>query len=181
MSFYMYNHRIFLEFILSMSNFINILNNNLQNPVRVTLISAALIVILLIIWIIRLEVKFVRLTAGKSSNLEDSLLHIKDNQKETEKFMQEMQKYLTDVEKRLQKSVQSVETVRFNAFDGVGANQSFATALLNQHGDGVVFSSLYGRERTSIFSKPLKGHKSEHELSEEEKQAVKKAKETRDA
>ena len=63
----------------------------------------------------------------------------------------------------------------------LGANQSFATALVNQHGDGVIFSSLYGRERTSVFSKPLKNHTSEHGLSEEEKQAVKKAKETRDA
>ena len=125
--------------------------------------------------------KFRKLTAGKSGNLEESINHLKDGQKQAEKFMLEMEKYLTDVEKRLQKSVQSVETVRFNAFDGVGANQSFATALVNQHGDGVVISSLYGRERTSIFSKPLKSHTSEHELSDEEKQAVNKAKETRDA
>ena len=152
-----------------------------QNPINATLVLAGIIIILLIIWIIRLEVKFRRLTAGKSGNLEESITLIKDNQKEAEKFMKEMEKYLTDVEKRLQKSVQAVETVRFNAFDGVGANQSFATALVNQHGDGVVISSLYGRERTSVFSKPLKDHTSDHGLSDEEKQAVKKATETRDA
>lgn len=161
-----------------MFSFINSLT---QNPINATLVSLGLIIIALVIWIIRLEVKFHRLTAGKSGNLEESITVLKDNQKEAEKFMSEMEKYLTDVEKRLQKSVQAVETVRFNAFDGVGANQSFATALLNQHGDGVILSSLYGRERTSIFSKPLKGHTSEHGLSEEEKMAVKKAKEIRDA
>ena len=161
-----------------MSKYINLL---IQNPIHATLILSGLIVILLIIWIIRLEVKFRRLTAGKSGNLEESILHLKNNQKDAEKFMNEMEKYLTGVEKRLQKSVQAVETVRFNAFDGVGANQSFATALINQQGDGVIFSSLYGRERTSIFSKPLKSHASEHGLSDEEKQAVKKAQETRDA
>lgn len=139
------------------------------------------IIILLLAWVIRFEIKFRRLTAGKSGNLEESITHLKEKQKDAERFMDEMEKYLTNVEKRLQKSVQAVETVRFNAFEGVGANQSFATALVNQHGDGVVFSSLYGRERTSVFSKPLKAHASEHGLSEEEKQAVKKAKETRDA
>jgi hypothetical protein len=160
-----------------MSSFINLLT---KNPLYSALVLSGFVCILLIVWIIRLEIKFRRLTAGKSGNLEESIMILKDNQKEAEKFMSEMQKYLTDVEKRLQKSVQAVETVRFNAFDGVGANQSFATALVNQHGDGVVFSSLYGRERTSIFSKPLKNHASEHGLSDEEKQAVKKAKETRD-
>ena len=176
----MYNHRIFFDLII-MFTFTNSFVLFVQNHPNVTLIVSGIIVIALIAWIIRLEVKFHRLTAGKSGNLEESIMHLKDKQKDAEKFMGEMEKYLTDVEKRLQKSVQSVETVRFNAFDGVGANQSFATVLLNQHGDGVVLSSLYGRERTSVFSKPLKGHSSEHGLSEEEKMAVKKAKETRDA
>lgn len=157
------------------------LNSLTQNPINATLILSGLIIVLLIIWIVRLEVKFRRLTAGKSGNLEESIIHLKNNQKEAEEFMDEMEKYLTSVEKRLQNSVQAVETVRFNAFEGVGANQSFATAMINQRGDGVVFSSLYGRERTSVFSKPLKDHISEHGLSDEEKQAVKKARETRDA
>lgn len=158
-----------------------IINSIVQSPLNAALASSGLIIILLIVWIIRMEIKFRRLTAGKSGNLEESIAHLKNGQKEAEKFMNEMEKYLTGVEKRLQKSVQAVETVRFNAFDGVGANQSFATAFVNQHGDGVIFSSLYGRERTSVFSKPLKGHTSEHGLSDEEKQAVKKAQETRDA
>ncbi len=176
----MYNHRIFLGLNIHMYSFINSIANYLQDPLRMAIL-ASLIVILLVIWIIRLEMKFRKLTAGASGNLEESITHLKNNQKEAEKFMSEMEKYLTDVEKRLQKSVQAVETVRFNAFEGVGANQSFATAIMNQHGDGVVFSSLYGRERTSVFSKPLKDHNSEHGLSEEEKMAVKKAQETRDA
>lgn len=173
----MYNHVIFLDLIYMSS----IIDSITQNPTRSTLIISGFIIALLVLWIIRLEVKFRRLTAGKSGNLEESITHLKDKQKEAEKFMHEMEKYLTDVEKRLQNSVQAVETVRFNAFDGVGANQSFATALVNQHGDGVVFSSLYGRERTSVFSKPLKDHTSEHGLSDEEKSAVKKARTTRDA
>lgn len=161
-----------------MNPFINLLT---QNPLNAAMLAAGVVIVLLIAWIIRLEVKFRRLTVGKSDNLEESITHLKANQQEIKGFMKEMEKYLTDVEKRLQKSIQAVETVRFNAFEGVGANQSFATAILNQHGDGVIFSSLYGRERTSVFSKPLKNHTSEHGLSEEEKMAVKKAKETRDA
>ncbi len=97
---------------------------------------------------------------------------------ELEKFRGEMEKYLTSLEKRVKRSTQATEMVRFNAFkgDGVGGNQSFATAFLNEEGDGAVFSSLYSRERVSVFSKPIVKFASEIELSEEERQAVSKAK-----
>jgi hypothetical protein len=114
---------------------------------------------------------------GKGENIEDSILTLTKEQKELKKFTVDMEQYLTTVEKRLQKSIQSVETVRFNAYDGVGANQSFATVFLNEKGDGVVVSSLYARERTSVFSKPVKNHTSDFGLIEEEVQALKKAKE----
>ena len=44
--------------------------------------------------------------------------------------------------------------------------------MLNEEGDGVVFSSLYSRERMSIFAKPIKNNKSEYELSDVESAIV---------
>ena len=48
--------------------------------------------------------------------------------------------------------------------------------MLDEEGDGLVISSLYSRERMSIFAKPIKNNKSEYELSMEEKEALSKAK-----
>lgn len=48
--------------------------------------------------------------------------------------------------------------------------------MLNEDGDGVVISSLYSRERMSIFAKPIKNGKSEYELTDEEKKSLAKAK-----
>ncbi len=157
----------------------NILVPYIYNPYVVAITGGILIIIILLVWILRLERKLRKLLVGKAQNLDESITELTTKQETAKKFMDEMEKYLTTVEKRLQRSVQSVETIRFNAFEGVGANQSFATALLNEHGDGVVISSMYGRERTSIFSKPLKNNASEYELSEEEKQAIKKASENK--
>ena len=72
-----------------------------------------------------------------------------------------------------------VETVRFNPFkgDGSGGNQSFSTAFVNEEGDGVVISSLYSRERVSVFAKPVKKMSSEYEMTAEEKESLQKAKE----
>jgi hypothetical protein len=98
------------------------------------------------------------------------------------KFENEMKSYLTDVEKRLRRSVQAVETIRYNPFKGTGSggNQSFATSLISEEGNGVVISSLYSREHVSVFSKPVKSHKSEFELTEEELDVLNKAKEALD-
>lgn len=69
--------------------------------------------------------------------------------------------------------VQRVGLIRFNPFDDTGGNQSFALALLNDHGDGVVISSLHSRETTRIYGKPVKGFsESGFEFSSEEKQAI---------
>jgi hypothetical protein len=94
-------------------------------------------------------------------------------------FKRELELYLQTVEKRLSKSIQGVENINFNAFKGSETGgKSFATAFLNEKGDGVIISSLYARERISIFSKQVKGFKPEVDLSEEEKTALTKAKES---
>ena len=77
---------------------------------------------------------------------------------------------------KLGESIRGIGTVRFNPFGELGSNQSFAIALLNEANNGVVISSLYTRERVSVFAKPIKNMQSEYELSDEEKEALAKAK-----
>lgn len=137
------------------------------------------ILIFLVVWIMQLERKIRNFTRGKDGkSLEDSMIMIKKGQDDLISFRKDMEQYLTEVERRLRRSTQSVETIRFNPFkgDGSGGNQSFATALLNENGDGLIISSLYARDRVSIFSKPIKKFSSEFELTEEEKKAIADAK-----
>lgn len=98
--------------------------------------------------------------------------------KDLQKFKIDMESYLKNVEHRLRRSTQASETVRFNAFkdSAVGGNQSFATAFINENGDGAIISSLYSRDRVSVFAKSLTAFKSEYDLSEEEKKALSLAK-----
>ena len=73
------------------------------------------------------------------------------------------------------KAVQRVGLVRFNPFEDTGGNQSFALALLDINGDGVVVSSLHARALTRVYGKAVKGGKSEAALSDEESQALREA------
>lgn len=152
----------------------------ISNPLLIAVSILCIITIVLLIITIMMNMKLRKFLIDKDGeNIGDSLIFAADNIKELQSFKKELEAYLLTVENRLKKSVQSVHTVRFNPFKGAGegGNQSFATAFLNEDGDGVVVSSLYSRDHVSVFGKPVKKHSSEYELSGEEKEALAKAKE----
>lgn len=139
------------------------------------------LVLVLTILIIRLEARLRKLLKGRDAkSLEETINELHKGVSRLGIFQNESIEYLKNIEARLKRTVQAVETVRFNPFKGTGdgGNQSFATAFLNEKGDGVVVSSLYARDRVSIFSKPIKKLSSEFELTQEEKEAIRKAKES---
>ncbi|MEI8327693.1 MAG: DUF4446 family protein [Candidatus Taylorbacteria bacterium] len=150
----------------------------ITNPAYIAIVVLAIISITLLILVIDMRIKLRKFLVNiDATNIADSLTIVADSTRDLKAFQKEMEGYLSGVEKRLRKSVQSVHTVRFNPFHGTGGggNQSFATAFVNEEGDGVVLSSLYSRESTNVYSKPIKKYSSEHELSAEEKEAIEKA------
>jgi hypothetical protein len=80
-----------------------------------------------------------------------------------------------ELETLSQQSIQKVGVIRFNPFADTGGDQSFAVALLDAAGNGVVLSSLHGRADTRIFAKPIQAGRSKHALSDEEQDAIRKA------
>jgi hypothetical protein len=73
------------------------------------------------------------------------------------------------------KAVQRTGLVRYNPFEDTGGNQSFAVALLDADGDGVVVSSLHARQNTRVYAKAVAGGRSEAALSDEEAEALRQA------
>ena len=116
---------------------------------------------------------------GKDARtLEDTIVKLLGEIDALHKSRMEIENYLKRVEARLKRAISGVGTVRFNPFQGSsGSNQSFATAFVNEEGDGVVLSSLYSRDRVSIFAKPLAKGASSYELTGEEREAIAKSKE----
>ncbi len=145
-----------------------------------TVSGVALIIVLLLFWIIRLEIKLRKLLGKRTGTLDDALDTLRTDVNYLKKYSETSTDHFQTIDKKLKKTISGNETVRFNPFkgDGSGSNQSFATALINSEGDGVVLSSLYSRDHISVFSKPVKDLKSEYELSTEEKAALQKAKES---
>ena len=71
-------------------------------------------------------------------------------------------------------SVRNVALLRYDAFEDVGGRLSFC-ALLDDHGDGVVLTSINGRQETRVYAKQVTQGTSSHNLSLEEEEAIRRA------
>ena len=79
--------------------------------------------------------------------------------------------------RHVESHLQQVGVVRYNAFDDTGGDQSFAVALLDANGNGAIFNGLYHRKDCRVFAKPVRDWKSTYSMSDEEIEAIRKAKE----
>jgi len=119
--------------------------------------------------------------AGRSSpvSMDDALRAALEGQARSLQRLEEAISQLVSADQRLAESlrgaVQRVSLMRYDAFDDVGGRLSFSCALLNERGDGVVVTSINGRQDTRVYAKPVVGGASEHNLSEEEEEAIRQA------
>jgi hypothetical protein len=136
------------------------------------------------VWLIALTIFFWRilkhynnLTKGVNqkslrSVLEDLLKQVDLHKKDID--------YLKEYSLRLEKEgnlhIQKVGLVRFNPFKDTGGDQSFILSLVDSKNTGVIISGLFSRAGTRWYAKKvIEGKGVEHELSEEEKKALKQA------
>lgn len=159
----------------------NIFNPELNTDIILYIcIGLAIVFVAILIWNIRLELKVRRLMRGKNGrSLEGAFTAMQSELDSFDKFRVEIEEYLANVEKRVSTSMRGFSNVTFNAFKGMDSGgKSFATAIINEKGDGIIISSLHSRDRVSIFTKEITNYQAKVELSEEEEKALTNAKES---
>lgn len=112
------------------------------------------------------------MTGASGESLEAALSDHVARIHETADRVAEVEKLARRLEKSGYFSFQHLGVVRYNPFRDTGSDQSFAIALVDGHGNGVVLSSLHGRDVTRVYAKPLTKWESIHALTDEEKQAI---------
>jgi hypothetical protein len=84
----------------------------------------------------------------------------------------QIQASIDKLERSLQQKIGPVGVIRFNAFGDTGSDLSFAIALLDSQQNGVVLSSIFGREESRTYAKPIINGSSSYFLTDEEKEAI---------
>ena len=93
-----------------------------------------------------------------------------------QKDIENLKEHYARIEKEGQKHIQKIGLLRFNPFKDTGGDQSFILSLIDSNNTGVIISGLYSRSGTRWYAKKIEAVKGrEHELSEQEKKAIKEA------
>lgn len=135
-----------------------------------------LLIAVALAFIIRVEMRLKKLFRGsKAESLEELMKSLSLHADHTDETIKDHFNRIETLRIKLEKQGHGIKLIRFNPFTDVGGNQSFAVGIVNSEGDGVVFSSLYSRERMSVFAKPVKNGTSDIELSPEEQNVITEA------
>ena len=72
-------------------------------------------------------------------------------------------------------SYQKTGIVKYNAFEGMGGQSSFALALLDQNNSGIILNAMHSRQSCYLYIKQVISGQAESSLGAEEKAALERA------
>ena len=146
----------------------------------VALVAVVLLLAVWVAWLQRSEALLRRrlrrvLPQGESGGIDEILDRQLQRIDSLTERVDALNKLHHELEALSERTIQKVGVVRYNPFSDTGGDQSFAIALLDALGNGVVLSSLHSRTDTRVFAKPVHNGRSKYQLSDEEQDAITKA------
>lgn len=112
----------------------------------------------------------------EGENLDEDLENYLYKVQKIEEQFATMNGEIQEIKQDVSTCTKKVGIIRYNAFEDVGNNLSFAIALLDGKDNGVILNGVYARESSSIFLKEIENGNSSTVMSKEEIEAVNRAK-----
>ncbi len=144
------------------------------------IIAFTAMLFILFVWNIVLQIKitglkkrFVRFTRGNlGENLEEMIIAYTKEITDIKNTQETNSSNIRILFSRLDQVKGNVGVVRYNAFADVGSDLSYSIAILDDQKNGVVITSIYNREQSNTYAKPVEKGESTYRLSNEEKKAI---------
>lgn len=115
-----------------------------------------------------LKAKYDFFTQGDDKNWDEILTKTLTEVRAAKADLEKLEQHQQAMREQMKGCVQKVKLMRYNAFTDTGSNLSYSLAVLDENNNGVVLSSLYGREDNRSYAKPVENGKSTYQLSDEE-------------
>jgi hypothetical protein len=120
------------------------------------------------------------LLGGGAARASNRLSSLEEGHGELARRAERAETRLRELDALSRTDVSRIGFVRYDAFDDTGSELSYALALLNREGNGVVLSSIYSRADTRTFGKAVEGYVPLTNASAEELAAIAQARGARD-
>lgn len=138
-------------------------------------VQAVLLILVIVNWtkFHRIRKQQKQLLRGMThGSIEQLLNRYTQRLQDTERHLDEAAVQLDHIKHKLSTVKGNVGLVRYNALEEQGGDLSFSLAILDEQQNGLVLSSLYGRQQSYAYAKPLTNGTSDYSLSDQEKEAI---------
>jgi hypothetical protein len=115
------------------------------------------------------------LLGGGKADLVDFAVSLQARIDDLHRAVDEIAAGLARVDRRVDDSISKLSVVRYDAYEGLGGQQSASVAILDSGRTGVVLSAIQGRDYARIYLKELDRGRAPVALSPEELEAVERA------
>ncbi|MBX6395082.1 MAG: DUF4446 family protein [Alicyclobacillaceae bacterium] len=145
---------------------------------------AAIGVLLVLLWLVvlvqgvrmaRVQRRYRQWVGRSGTDLDLMLPNIMEQLQQLSNQIHSLEERMNQLETRISGTVRTARVVRYKAFDDLGSDLSFSAAWLDGEGNGVIISSIYGRDESRMYAKPVERGQSSYPLSEEEKKVLQEA------
>lgn len=149
-----------------------------QHIFIITVLLAVVIFILLIMLVMTrkkltvMQDKYDYFTKGSEANIDQVLTRTLQELEKTQEELQQLQQKHGQLREQIKGCIQKVKMERYDAFDAMGGEMSYSILLADENNDGIILTSIYGREDNRCYAKDVKGGKSSYVLAEEEKKLL---------
>lgn len=149
-----------------------------QHIFIIIVLLAVVIFILLIMLVMTrkklavMQDKYDYFTKGSEANIDQVLTRTLQELEKTQEELQQLQQKHGQLREQVKGCIQKVKMERYDAFDAMGGEMSYSILLADENNDGIILTSIYGREDNRCYAKDVKGGKSSYVLAEEEKKLL---------
>ncbi len=141
--------------------------------VSIICVVLAIIVTAVLVLLYRLKKKLKIFMSGKNgADLEDTLTLLSERTAANERTLVAHKEGLEFIDARVKKSLRGYSLVRYNAYTDGGGDQSFASGLLDERGDGYILSVITNRNHVGLYAKKVVGGTAQQSLTREESEAL---------
>ena len=154
-------------------------NLALSNNLTVIVAILGLVILALVIFLFRLKSKLNALqakydffTQGKEANIDVVLTETLNELHKAQSELATLENKHAKLHEQVQGCLQNVKLIRYDAFEAMGGEMSYSILLTDAKKDGLLLTSIYGREESRCYAKDIKGGKSAYPLAEEEQKLL---------
>lgn len=121
----------------------------------------------------KLKKKYRKMMRGNDNkNIEEVINNYLDEVEKIKENNENLMNQYGTITSKLSKSIQKTAITRYKAFDDVGSDLSFSLALLDDENNGIMLTSIYGRNESTVYAKPIDSGISRYDMSDEEKEVL---------